>query len=90
MKRFNQVFLFDPNNADACFGFGIISGKKGQIDEAIKYLHKALELAPENAEIIYNLGFSYSRKSYNKDLSQTKKIDALKNTVKYFEYAKKF
>lgn len=87
MKRFNQVLLLDPNNAEAYFGFGVISGKKGQIDEAIKYLQKALELAPDNAEIAYNLGFAYSQKAYQPKISQTEKIDALKNATKYFEYA---
>jgi len=87
MKRFNQVLLLDPNNADAYFGFGVISGKRGQIDEAIKYLHKAFELKPDYAEVAYNLGFAYSQKSYQSSLSQTKKTGALKNAIKYYEYA---
>lgn len=87
MKRFNQVLLLDPNNADAYFGFGVISGKRGQIDEAIKYLHKALELKPDYAEAAYNLGFAYSQKSYQPSLSQTEKTEALKSAVKYYEYA---
>lgn len=87
MKRFNQVWLLDPNNADAYFGFGIISGKKSQTDDAIKYLQKALELKPNDAEVAYNLGFAYSQKSYQLLLSQAEKTEALKNATKYFEYA---
>lgn len=87
MMRYNEAWLIDKNNPEAYLGFGIISGERGQIDEAIKYLYKALELKPDYAEAAYNIGFAYSQKSYQPSLSQSEKIEALKNAIKYFEDA---
>ena len=46
MKRFNQAWLLDPNNAGAFFGFGFLMAEKGKEDEAITYYKKSIELDP--------------------------------------------
>src|SRR3989338_11200209 len=61
MKRFNQAWLLDPNNAGAFFGFAFIMDEQGKEKEAIGYYEKSIELDPNNAVVICNLGRIYEK-----------------------------
>jgi len=64
MKRFNQAWLLNPNNAGAFFGFGFLMSEKGRYDEAIMYYKKSIELNPNNSSAICNLGRAYGDKAH--------------------------
>lgn len=78
MKRFNQAWLLDPNNAGAFFGFGFLMAEKGKEEEAIAYYKKSMKLDPNNAVVICNLGRIYGNKAYVLR-RQRKKEEMLKN-----------
>lgn len=46
MRKFNQVWLLDPNNAELYFGFGSILRDRKQFAEAAGMLLKAVDLNP--------------------------------------------
>ena len=81
MKRFNQVWLLDPNNADAFFGFAIIMEAYGKPEEAAKFYRKTLDLNPQ-ADAMSSLATLLAKKAFN-DLenaaSLTEKENARKN-----------
>lgn len=65
IKRFNQAWMFDRDNAEAFWGFGLIMGSRASegntetnLQESIKYLEKANELSKNNSRIIVDLAFS--------------------------------
>jgi len=64
MKRFNQAWLLDPNNAEVFYGFGILTSLQGKADEAISLYKKALELNPNHPMALANLARSYRDKAY--------------------------
>jgi tetratricopeptide (TPR) repeat protein len=74
MKRFNQSWLLNANNAQAYWGFGIILGieasKEDSIDKlnlSIKMLKKASVLAPSNPQVLASLAKGYiDRGCYDK------------------------
>ncbi len=50
------ILKLDPGFADAWFLCGVIAAHNGQVEKAISILHKAIELAPDNAEYLAELG----------------------------------
>ncbi|AGF78017.1 hypothetical protein UWK_01457 [Desulfocapsa sulfexigens DSM 10523] len=67
IKRFNQAWMFDHNNLDALWGFGLIMGNRAaqedplfNINESINYLNLAKSMAPENGLILGDLAYSYT------------------------------
>jgi len=65
IKRFNQSWMFDRNNKDAYWGFGLIMGRRAfeedpeiNLNASVKYLEKANELSHNNPEILVDLAFS--------------------------------
>jgi len=64
MKRFNQAWLLDQNNADAYYGFGHLSSVRGETDRAIGFYKKAIEINPNLTLAIANLARSYKDKAY--------------------------
>ena len=48
IKRFNQVWLLDPNNAEVFYGFGLLMDRQSKTDDAITFYRKSLELDPNN------------------------------------------
>jgi len=99
MKRFNQAWMLDPDNPHAYWGFGVLlgerSGKWGafrKIDQAIEMLEKADRLSPQNAGILEDLAYSYTRKGfsekefYNRDGQEFfDKADTLYSRVRQIE-----
>lgn len=71
IKRFNQSWMFDRENAEAYWGFGLIMGGRStegdtetNLQESIKYLTKANELSRNNYRIIVDLAFSKTLLGY--------------------------
>jgi tetratricopeptide (TPR) repeat protein len=67
MKRFNQAWMFDRENVDALWGFGLIMGQRASqedteknLRESIKYLAMANARSPKNARILVDLAFSHT------------------------------
>jgi len=62
MRRFNQTWLLDPNNAQVYYGFGTILKKEGKFDEAIKMFDMAIEIKLDFWEAYNDRGNSYKNK----------------------------
>lgn len=67
IKRFNQAWMFDSNNVDAFWGFGLIMGQRASqecpetsLKESIRFLQMAKERSPKNGQIIGDLAFSHT------------------------------
>ena len=67
IKRFNQAWMFDSNNVDALWGFGLIMGQRASqedpetsLKESIRFLQMAKERAVKNGQIIGDLAFSHT------------------------------
>ena len=58
-----KVIEFDPNNAQAYAITASILTEKGSYDSAFDYAHKAINLAPENAEYMQILGYAQYQKA---------------------------
>ncbi|MDD3815382.1 MAG: hypothetical protein PHZ02_12150 [Desulfocapsaceae bacterium] len=65
IKRFNQGWMFDRENPEVYWGFGLIMGQRSSqespeqnLKESIRFLHMATEKVPENGRIIGDLAFS--------------------------------
>lgn len=68
IKRFNQSWMFNHENVDAFWGFGIITLQRANIlgeeplfnyKESVKYLEMAESIAPNELRIIVDLALSY-------------------------------
>ena len=51
--------LYDPDSADKLTELGTIYGQHGDLQEALKPLRRAAELAPESPQMQYNLALTY-------------------------------
>lgn len=58
-NRYFAQINSNPADGNAYHQLGIIYGESGELDEARKFLEKALALMPENAEVMNNLGNVY-------------------------------
>ncbi|HBH26764.1 MAG TPA: hypothetical protein DDX54_05130 [Rhodospirillaceae bacterium] len=69
MRRFNQAWVLDPDNAQAYWGFGLLTGQKLQdvgadseagvlalLQESAGYFDKALALEPGNGRLMVDAG----------------------------------
>ncbi len=64
MKRFNQAWLLNPNNADVFVGFGSVSLAHQDVDEAIDMFKKAIALHPKHAVALCSVGYAYQLKAH--------------------------
>lgn len=67
IKRFNQAWMFDRENVDSLWGFGLIMGQRASkedtehnLRESIKYLEMATSRSSKNARILVDLAFSHT------------------------------
>ena len=60
MKRLNQAWLLDPNNARVHFGFGLVLVEQHNDQEAIKSYTKAIEIDSKLSIAYYNRAGSYN------------------------------
>ncbi len=70
MKRFNQAWLLNPNNAEVFYGFGFLLSIQRNIDEAIPMYEKALKIDPNHPMALANLARCYVEKAYALYLSK--------------------
>jgi tetratricopeptide (TPR) repeat protein len=61
MRKFNQAWLLDNNNAETYFGFGVILSKREQPEKAIEMYGMAIKLNPKYYEAYANRGLDYYR-----------------------------
>jgi len=62
--NFKRVLELDPDRKDALFALASIYGRNGEYDEAIKYLTRAIRVAPDFAQgtAFAQRGYSYKMK----------------------------
>ena len=67
IRRFNQAWLFDRDDVDAYWGFGLIMGQRARMEnteanlqQSVRLLQLALDRAPRNGRIMGDLAFSHS------------------------------
>ncbi|HEX8837417.1 MAG TPA: tetratricopeptide repeat protein, partial [Candidatus Acidoferrum sp.] len=51
--------LYDPTNAELLTALGILYGQHGQLEKALRPLQRAVDLAPQSPQTLYNLAFTY-------------------------------
>lgn len=51
--------LYDPTNAELLTALGVLYGQHGQLEKALGPLERAVELAPQSPQTLYNLAFTY-------------------------------
>jgi tetratricopeptide (TPR) repeat protein len=51
--------LYDPNDVDKLASLGVLYGQHGYLQQALKPLQRAAELAPQSPQMQYNLAFTY-------------------------------
>lgn len=60
MKRFNQAWLLDEDNAAVYCSFGWLLGKKGNAGEAELFLQKAVKMNPDDADLLIFVAVGYN------------------------------
>lgn len=67
IKRFNQGWMFDRENPEVYWGFGLIMGQRasaedteGNLKESIRFLEMATDKNPDDGRIIGDLAFSHT------------------------------
>ncbi len=69
-KLYRHILSEDPENRVALHRMGVISGKEGQYDEAVKYLTHASTVGDPSAEVLSDLGYVYYLQD-NQELAKT-------------------
>lgn len=59
MRRFNQAWTLDSSRFESYWGFGVLHGMRGETQQSVTMLEKALKIAPKSARVMSNLGISY-------------------------------
>ncbi len=59
MRRFNQAFMLNPQNADAYYGFGTIFFNLGAMEMAREQYDKGLKIDPKHPKILTDYGTTY-------------------------------
>jgi len=52
IKRFNQAWLLDPDNAHALWGFGVICRERGNVQDALRYYRMALDAGSQDPRLL--------------------------------------
>lgn len=82
MKRFNQAWLLDKNNAEVYWGFGNLIGMKQDFKQSTLLLEKSIKLNPKNAKV-----FESNATSYGNLFLKTKNIEYLNSTIENLKSA---
>lgn len=95
MKRFNQAWMFDHDNPEAYWGFGLVLGARSRtekdikyIDESIKYLGIANKKGPKNAGILVDLAYSHTIKFAYLDSERLPSDTEYKKAKGYYDEAR--
>lgn len=83
MKRFNQAWMLDSNNAATYWGFGDILGRQTKYKESIPYLEHALVLDPRNTYLLNDAAINYFNLFFNSQDSAAlyKSVEYTKRSV---------
>jgi tetratricopeptide (TPR) repeat protein len=57
----------EPENDDLLFNLGVVYGEAQRTDEALDYMHQALEKNPDNASALNYIGYTWAEKGVNLD-----------------------
>ena len=57
----------EPENDDLLFNLGVVYGEAQRTDEALGYMHRALEKNPDNASALNYIGYTWAEKGVNLD-----------------------
>jgi tetratricopeptide (TPR) repeat protein len=67
IKRFNQAWMFDRENAEVYWGFGLVMGQRSSqeepeknLEESVRFLKMAVDRDKKNGRILGDLAFSYT------------------------------
>lgn len=82
MKRFNQAWLLDKDNAEIYWGFGNLMGLRHETKKSIPLFEKSIKLNPNNAKVYESMATSYGQLFY-----ETKRIEYLDLTIKNLKSA---
>ena len=86
MKRFNQAYLLEPNNADIYYGYGTVYFNLGAMENARKQFDKGLLINPKHSKMLTDYGTTYLGDYYNTVNSNPEKAkENLENSVQYLE-----
>ncbi|OAB29203.1 hypothetical protein SAMN05444395_1026 [Flavobacterium fryxellicola] len=77
MKRFNQAWLLDKDNAEIYWGFGNLVGMKHELKQSISLFEKSIKINPNNPKVYESVATSYGQLFF-----ETKKIEYLDLTIK--------
>lgn len=67
MKRFNQAFLLNQNNADVYYGYGTIYFNLGAFDDARIQYDKGLKINPDHSGILTDYGTTFLADFYESE-----------------------
>ncbi len=67
IRMWKDVITKSPNKSRGHFKLGLILGRRGQFDEAIKEFQRSLELEPKQARVHNNLALIYASQGKLKD-----------------------
>jgi tetratricopeptide (TPR) repeat protein len=75
IKRFNQAWLLDPNNADAFWGLGAALGLRADYDRSLEMFESARRLKPSSARLLSDYARTYTMKASAGSASQKSDLD---------------
>lgn len=84
MRRFNQAFLVEPNNADIYYGYGTIFFNLGEMEKARNQYDKGLKINSQHAKILTDYGTTFLGEFYqNYETDKDLAIKKLELAEKY-------
>lgn len=75
-EELKSILIKNPNDIEALFLLGVISGKQGSTSASRKTFKKIISLDPQYSKAYYNLGVLYAN---------SKSADERQNSIKYFD-----
>jgi tetratricopeptide (TPR) repeat protein len=60
----------EPENDDLLFNLGVVYGEARDTDEALRYMHQALEKNPDNASALNYIGYTWAEKGIRLDQAE--------------------
>lgn len=86
MRRFNQAYLLNPDNADVYYGYGTVYFNIGEMEKARNQYEKGLQLNPEHSAMLTDYGTTYLGDYYkNYDEDRDFAEESLDKALDYFE-----
>ncbi len=72
-----QLLAESPSDPEVLYNLGVIYGEARRSDEAIAYMHKVLELAPDHAGALNYIGYSWAEQGLRLDEAEALIVRAL-------------